>query len=284
MFINLYDYQYIISVIIVIFIAYIIYYNVKRNQIIVNFQHNTHNSHNTHNLYNSFIGISVNKKSVYLEQVMCDKLISLIMFIKNNNDTFVVMIADEIEKFNIQAYNRRSAKASRRIAHELGNHFYELFQNSIDNHGDDTIELIKMSEMNMPDLTEELMLDDTLDERITSVAKLFMEYRCRHVNTVSKRYDLKLDLTKRYIYAELPSVVCGIKHKDRHYRTIYYSGNMDQLKIFASSTNSLYKLVVDIITCDEFENVRNIIMRGMNIDHVSIPGFVGIDTGELRRS
>ena len=88
-----------------------------------------------------FFVVSVNEKSPYLMQTNCDLLIQYI--VENILGIGVIVLADEISHYNIQAFDRYNETKSKEKAHELGNKLFETFSKSIRQFTDGTIKLYR---------------------------------------------------------------------------------------------------------------------------------------------
>ena len=88
---------------------------------------------------------------------------------------------------------------------------------------------------------------------------------------------MKLELVRKYIYNEIPILVCGIDVSHIHYRVLYYCGSKNHLAKFANDENSLHHLVMDIYTKPEFADIfKQIVANSVN-QRIKVPGFVGIE-------
>ncbi len=223
-------------------------------------------------LQNGFIGISTYKKSPFLESK--EKVYSVIQAIGEQHNESAVLIADEISHYNIQAFERKQEKIARKIAKDLGDSLFEIFSEAANIYTKTygrQIKIIRWSQLNLPDISEELESIKILDSRITKVADSFINKRCVAANG---SYFMKMKFTKKYIYSELQVLVCGIQYNSIEYKSLYYSGSSEHLAESIVNEHSLWKLVYDIITADEFKDVRDIIKKSVNSE-CRQPGFTG---------
>lgn len=233
-----------------------------------------------------FIAISVNPRSPYFDQVMCDKLIQQVTNYSIVPKGSIIMIADQIAKHNIEAFDHRSKEKALQRALAMGNTLYDNFNNSIKQYGDGRhlIGCYRWNDLKVPeDICEELNnLFPYLKSRVTDIARNFAIKRSQNRNNNNiKRVNGRLELVKKYIYNELPVLVCGINIDNEWFRLLYYSGRIAHLSMFTQSKDSLHNLVMDIIQKDQFKEVREFIMMKMNTNSTKIPGFIGIDIDKL---
>jgi len=223
---------------------------------------------------NGFLAISVNNKSPYFVQENCDKLIkNLPQSVK------LIMIADEIAHYNIQAFERKKEKIAKQRAAEMGIKLMYLFKESIDKFHS-TVKLCRWEDLhlNLDNCVTRLEKCSNLNTRVVNLANNFVAYRGQ--NKSDKSFDTKIELAKKYIYHELPVIICGVTYDGDWYRMLYYSGNIAHLKKFTGE-DSLHNLAQNIKYANEYVNVRNIIMEEMMMPGIACSGFAGMVIEEM---
>jgi len=219
---------------------------------------------------NGFLAISVNNKSAYFVEENCDKLIKNLP-----TGVKVIVIADEIAHYNIQAFEHKNERVARQRASEMGIKLMNLFKKSIDKYHCG-VKLCKWEDLRLrlDNCVARLEKYDILDTRVSNIANIFVAYRGQ--NKSNDSYEKKIGLTKKYIYNELPVLICGINYDGVWHRMLYYSGSMDHIKNFTSDKESLHSLSQDIKYSADFVDVRNIIMEEMMMPDIACSGFVGL--------
>lgn len=114
-----------------------------------------------------------------------------------------------------------------------------------------------------------------LDTRVNTIANNFLSFRGQ--NSASKSLDKKLSLIKKYIYNEIPVLVCGIFCDNQWHRLLYYSGTSEHLSRFVLNKDSLHNLILDIKLNPEFSDVKQMIVQEMKLPDISVCGFIGIN-------
>ena len=223
-----------------------------------------------------FIGISVCKTSPYLEQQKCDDLAKFIK--KSTDEKFLILIADQIAYYNMKAFEDYGERKSIDKSLALGEQMFNLFSNSIARYNCGNIQLCRWNDLGIPDMSQELDRFKKLNERVTFVANQFIQYR--RPKTTPKSYRKIFPLVKSYIYNELPILVCGVFYQGIHYKLLHYSGTVDHLNRFLKGKSQLPELSIDIIFENEFQDVKNLIVKKLGYD-IKIPGSIGIDIHKL---
>lgn len=223
-----------------------------------------------------YMPISIGGKIPYMEQELCDKLIK---FFVNKKINMVILLGDGIAHYNMQAFDKYSLEKAYDCANQIGNLLMNNFKKSIEMYGNNNISVCKWNDIGIPDLYDKLHKYPNLDNRVEAIAIEFIKYRGH--GKINKSFKKKLLFAKRYIYAELPMLICGIKYKNEWIQLMYYSGTLLHLKKFSNGKNSLHQLAVDIITKDEYRNILSDILHNENLDKAKIPGFIGIDIEKL---
>jgi hypothetical protein len=112
------------------------------------------------------------------------------------------------------------------------------------------------------------------NQRVEEIANRFLSYRSQ--NKVDKSYQNKIELVKQYIFHEITGLVCGIHYNQIHYKSMYYSGSEEHLSNFAKDEKSLFNLIQDISTKDEFKDVFDQIVENTLAKSPKVSGFIGI--------
>lgn len=231
----------------------------------------------------AFLAVSVNDKSPYLEDnSMAKNIVSYFMersIANNNKFPTIIYICDEIAHFNIEAFDRCSRKKANEKAEEMGNKIAEVFEECVRELGatdyvrvcrwkdDENIESKEFKE-----LVGRLESIEWLNYRVDTLAKKFLSYRGQ--DKVNKSYGKKLELAKKYIFHEIPVLICGIVVDGVHYRLLHYSGSQMHLGKFVQDEDSLYNLINDVY---KDESVVDMVVSKSRGGCPKIEGFVGIE-------
>ena len=224
-----------------------------------------------------FLAISVNRRSVFLKDV--DKAHKLVGCMANRQKETVILVADEIAHYNLQAFDHFSKSRAIVEAKNLGDAFIKVFRESIELYGEGRVQLCRWNDLKVPDMTETLMNHVELKKRIMIIANNFLNNRGKGL--VNKSYDDKIELVGKYICHEVPVLVCGICYGAKWYRLLYYSGTLGHFEKFAGNKESLHNLILDVIIKPEFETIRNEICRVMKAERCKVAGFIGVDIDNL---
>ena len=225
-----------------------------------------------------FIGISVNKKSPYINDIETVK--NIVSFFKKQNKHMVILIADEIAHYNFQAFENYNEVKAKKIAERFGNNIYKNFNDAIEEYNcSEQIKVCKWNELNLPDMYEYFTTNLSLTLRVNEICQNFIKKR----SSPTKYLDKKSTMVKKYIYSELGVLVCGIFYGNKWYKSLYYSGTNSYLKEFSYRTDSLCNLMNDIISSEEFEDVKNYIIQKMGANSCKINGFIGIDLNSFNK-
>lgn len=231
----------------------------------------------------AFLAVSVNDKSPYLEDNSKAKNV-VSYFIERsiaNNNKFptIIYICDEIAHFNIEAFDRCSRKKANEKAEEMGNRIADVFEKCVKEldasnyvrvcrwKDDKNIESRELKE-----LMGRLESVAWLNYRVEILAKKFLSYRGQ--DKVNKSYDKKLELAKKYIFNEIPVLICGIVVGDIHYRLLHYSGSQVHLSKFVQDEDSLFNLINDVY---KDKSIVDMIVSKSRGGRPKIEGFVGIE-------
>jgi hypothetical protein len=243
-----------------------------------------------------FVGISVNGRSPFLQDPpMASKLVK---FFKEQKREILILIADEIAQYNFQAFDNYDERRAIQKANEMGLKIYERFQEAIQEHNcSEMIQVCRWSELQLPDMMDYL-LDTARTEKDCHPSRLLLHQRVHVIGqsfiqrrggggsgqsgTIYKKsLPKKIEFVKKYIFSELPVLICGISYEGKWYRTLYYSGSLSYLEYFTSCENSLFQLINDLIEQPEFEEIRKEIMKIMNTSICKRKGFLGVNLDAL---
>lgn len=221
----------------------------------------------------AFLGVSVSKASPFLtDPTKVDKVVKF--FSKCDHET-VIFIVDEIAKHNLRAFENYSPTKSLIKALELGDALVSLFSDSVKKYGNDKIKICRWKDAFIFNMVDALKAYPTLHTRVTAVAENFLSKRGQGL--ISSSYQKKIGHVVDYIYSELPPMICGIKYNGKWYRTMYYAGTKEHLDKFVGNKSSLLTLMTDIITDNEFQDVKKCILETSKSDVCINKGFIGID-------
>jgi cytochrome P450 len=227
---------------------------------------------------NRFIAISINSRSPFLSD--SEKVNRIIKYLNEkhsqnkNSNQVLILICDKIAHFNLQAFEHMKPEKALKEALKLGERFERIFQESIDNNDcSDSVKIVRWNN-DYDELAIELMKNDKLDKRVELIASTFIKHRGQ--GKIDNSYQTKLELVKKYIYHEIPILLCGIKHDNIRYRLLTYSGTKEHLNLFATNENSLHNLVLDIMNKQEYQLVLELIIQSLNM-FPKVPGFIGVE-------
>jgi hypothetical protein len=226
---------------------------------------------------NGFIAISVNQKSPYL--MNDDKVDMIVKYMSTRTTHSVILIADDIARFNIEAFDKMTPVESYNAAIQLGDTFTEKFTNSAKKYGPG-LRIVRWKDLGYPvdidSRISELLLHPVLKERVELIADRFINHRGQ--GQIKSSYEKKKELIVKYILSELPVLVCGIQVEHNWYRLLYYSGSKEHLSKFADDKNSLHNLVLDILNKPEFAGVKALIPILIGFHKgFKVGGFFGIN-------
>lgn len=223
----------------------------------------------------AFMAISINPRSPFLtDQKRVDMAVKLLA---DRAEESVILLADDIARFNIQAFQHKKPEIARTKAKELGDKFAEIFTKSITEFGRGRVSLCRWTDLNLPEnIDQSLLIHEELVSRVNSIAKKYVD--CRGQGKIDSSYEERIKLGARYILSEIPVLICGIRYQATWYRLLYYCGSLDHLSQFAEAKDSLHNLVLDILTKPEFSKIREEISDLVGSRNLyKVPGFIGVD-------
>lgn len=225
----------------------------------------------------AFMAISVNPTSLFLKDM--DKVDMAVKLLADRNTESLILIADDIARFNMQAFNHFKPGKAIKEAYKLGNQFVERFQDAIQRLGQGKVSLCRWSDLNLPeDINEHLQVFPELHSSVSSIAEKYIDNRCKE--KVQKSLMEKINLVTKYILSEIPVLVCGIHYQDKWYRLLYYCGSLSHLSKFTEAKVSLHSLSLDILQKPEFSHMKEEISKLVKSHNLyKVPGFIGVDIG-----
>ncbi|MDP4039026.1 MAG: tRNA-dependent cyclodipeptide synthase [Candidatus Pacearchaeota archaeon] len=173
--------------------------------------------------YNVFIGISLGVLKPLTKETAKEYIK---WALKNTKNKVVILIADEIAKFNYKVYSSYSEGKSERRAIREGDKYFDFFQKIIQEFSKEEQKKILI-----------LRWKDIWDRKKEKIKQIFdEEYKSNkdfkeQVQFFLKKYsdkrnkDLdkeKLDYLSQYILYELPTLLDGIEYKKEKYRLLLY--------------------------------------------------------------
>ena len=227
------------------------------------------------NTERAFMAISVNERSPFLKDDD-DKVDMVVKLLAERNVESVIMIADDIARFNMQAFDHFKLDKAKEKAKNLGDKFVKKFSGSIQRFGQGKINLCRWSQLNLPeDIDEYLQAFPILKSRVALIAEKFLDHRGQ--GRVKTSYGERINLVTKYILSEIPVLICGIRFQDKWYRLLYYCGTLDHLSKFAEDKGSLHNLTLDILSKPEFSTIKEEISKLVGSHNLyKVPGFIGI--------
>ena len=220
---------------------------------------------------NAFMAISVNNRSPFLSDSSLALRIVLTISQRNQNKQVLILICDEIAKYNLQAFDHCNAKKAILEAEKIGNKFISIFEKSIKDSNVSNVILVRWNQIYQasPGFTNPSLLN-----RVTNIAKRFIEHRGQ--GTINSSYQSKIELVKQYILNEILVLVNGVHYKGIHYRVLYYCGTKDHLTKFAGSADSLHNLILSIGNDPELKDVLDMCTAISPTKTSKCQGFIGI--------
>ncbi len=173
--------------------------------------------------YHIFIGISLGVLKP-LTKEMAKEYIDWAL--KNTKNDIVILIADEIAKFNYRVFSQYSEGKSLRRALKEGDkyeHFFKEIKKEFSEQEKKKILILKwkdiwneQKEKIRMKLEEKYKSNKEFRKIITSFVKKYAEKRGKKLS------EEKFDYLSQYILAELPTLLDGIKYKNEKYNLLVY--------------------------------------------------------------
>ena len=226
----------------------------------------------------------------------------LVNFLSNLPNPSTIVLVDEINRFNINAfevrrwgtaYTPKQDDICRRKAIKRANEYEDAIQSEIDALEDEEIKskirLIRWAniqddsyEAKIKIVEKHYQSNPNLKEAIDKIARGFLRLRLPQANN---SFDKRLPFMVKYITHELPLVVTGHFFEGHHYSMMVYptDGNINQSKGNAEANAktlddekpSFRKLCRDVKVSPLFEDLRNELKKAMG-GNMSTPGFVNL--------
>lgn len=172
--------------------------------------------------YNIFIGISVGVKP--LDETIAKSYISWAL--ENSSQDVVILIADEIAKFNYIVFSNYNESKSLKRAYRDGNKHIKIFENTILKYfqnSKDKINIIRWRDI----ITEEFYEDIKIIQKYYEENRKFKERIDYFIDKYTQRRNKKLNnneikFLSQYIIFELPTILKGIKFENKRYNLLFY--------------------------------------------------------------
>jgi len=226
----------------------------------------------------------------------------LVNFLSNLPQPSTVVLLDEINRFNINAFELRRWGAAytpeqdnicKQKAIERANEYEKAIQFEINAHEDEEIKK-KIKVIRWSDIQDDAYLakikivekhyenNPKLKEAIDTIARGFLRLRLPKANN---SFEKRLPFMVKYITHELPLVVTGHFFEGHYHSMMVYptDGNMNQskgnaeanAKIEDDEKPSFRKLTRDVKESPLFEDLRNELREAMG-GYKATPGFVNL--------
>lgn len=170
--------------------------------------------------FNIFIGISIGIKP--LDEEMAKDYIRWAL--ENTKDDVVILIADDIAKYNYRIFSSYSEEKSLKRARREGDEHITLFKEVISNLGaDNRVRILRWKQIFDKKLS--LLTDELKKEFDANID--FQKEILKFVNDYTKRRGKALTKEKRkylanYILYELPTIFNGIEYSGNKYDLLFY--------------------------------------------------------------
>jgi tRNA-dependent cyclodipeptide synthase len=172
--------------------------------------------------FNIFIGISVGVKPLN-EEIVKEYLT---WCLKNTNNEIIVLIADEIAKFNYMVFSSYNEKKSLNRAIRDGENHKDIFKNTISKYfkkEKDRIRIITWKDIKTDSYlkSKEIIKTHYLENKeFKKEIHFFLEqYTKRKEKKLSNE---KLEILSEYIISELPTILDGIEIENSKYNLLFY--------------------------------------------------------------
>jgi len=170
--------------------------------------------------YNIFIGISMGVKP--LDKKIAREYIAWAL--SNTKEKVVILIADDVAKFNYRVFSSYSENKSLKRARREGDEYHKLFKEVLSEMGQkNKVVLLHWKEIFSDKLNS---LTKTLKNEFDKNAD-FQEEILKFVKHYSKRRkrdlsDEKLKYLANYMLFELPTILNGIEYEGTKYNLLFY--------------------------------------------------------------
>ena len=172
--------------------------------------------------FNVFVGISVGVKP--LDENMAKEYISWAL--QNSKEDIIILIADEIAKYNYIVFSSYNENKSLKRAYRDGDEHKEIFESAISKFFKDESKRIKIihwkdilsEEYNQAKEVIEIFYEQNKDfqNKINYFLRKYTERRNKELS------EEKLKILSKYIISELPTLLSGINFENKHYDLLLY--------------------------------------------------------------
>lgn len=172
--------------------------------------------------FNIFIGISVGVKP--LNEKIAKEYISWAL--NHTENKILILIADEIAKYNYQVFSSYNETKSLKRAYKDGEEHRLIFEKTIEKHFQkekEKIEIISWETIVSAKYQESKKIitaffeeNKEFQEKINYFLKKYTERRSKDLS------EEKLKKLSHYILSELPTILSGIDHENTHYNLLFY--------------------------------------------------------------
>lgn len=173
--------------------------------------------------YNIFIGVSLGVLKPMTEELAKDYIS---WALKNTKEKVVILIADEIAKFNYKIFSKYSTGKSQRRAIREGDEYIDFFKEVLKEFSkeeQENVEILRWKdiwderkEKIRQILEQEYMSNKKFKEKVLFFIKKYAEKRGKGLK------QEKLGYLSQYILYELPTLLDGIQYDKTDYRLLLY--------------------------------------------------------------
>ncbi len=172
--------------------------------------------------FNIFVGISVGIKPINDE--LAKEYLS--WSLKNTKENVIILIADEIAKYNYIVFSNYNENKSLNRAYRDGAEHIKIFENVISKYFENEIKRIKIitwkdilsdKYYSRKEIIEDFYnINSAFQEKINYFLKKYTERRNKNLNKE------KFKILSKYIISELPTILFGIEFQNNHYNLLLY--------------------------------------------------------------
>ena len=197
--------------------------------------------------YNIFMGVSLGTSKSLIEKEVED---CMKWAVKNAKNKVIVLIADEIAKFNYNVFSGYNKDKSRRRAIREGDKYVDFFNKIIDRlskYEQDKIQIVRWKDIWDKEkerikllLEKEYGSNKEFRERVRFFVKKHAEKRNKVLDEVG------LDCLSQYIFYELSTLFDGIEYENEKYGILLYptfkSSGMSEFVVEVENSEKFYEL------------------------------------------
>ena len=199
---------------------------VIKNSLFMNYMHiqifNSSEKEIQSRKFNIFVGISVGVKP--LNEEIAKEYLS--WSLENTKDDVIILIADEIAKYNYIVFSKYNENKSLKRAYSDGAEHTKIFEDTISKHFSKEKSRIKI--ISWKDILSEKydkakeIIDKFYEKNIDFQNKInhfLKKYTERREKELSQE---RLKILSQYILSELPTLLLGIDFENKHYNLLLY--------------------------------------------------------------